>query len=206
MKMKYFFLITIVLVSCAGTPSKGDLYLDLSMPYVNNFLIQPEIEDEKNFTRFNGFGVGLDYYYSNNQFIDLKVLFAISNLFPFPFVYEPSFEGEEEFINSIYMCFSHNHRIRRFAFGYGISFSENFWKHHNYDTKISISKEYSTIGFYFPVYFYFTNFFSIGTVYKPTFYRPNMKNKFQYEHLISLDLDFKIHLNKRSQNRKKTLN
>lgn len=38
--------------------------------------------------------------------------------------------------------------------------------------------------------------FNIGIVYRPTFYRPDLINKFKYEHLISIDFAWKIRLMK----------
>lgn len=52
------------------------------------------------------------------------------------------------------------------------------------------------LGFVFPTYFQFGEYFSVGVIYRPTFYRPDLTDKFAYEHLISVDFAWKIRLKK----------
>jgi len=199
MKIKHYFFLIIVLLcmSCAGTPNKGDIYLDLSIPYANYFHVLPENEEVKNRFGFLGIGAGLDYYHSENQFLNVRGDALID--FPFPVPVSLNVGGESEHMTSITASLSNNHRIRRFTIGYGLSYARNTWQHRIYEdepihppVKESISKTHDTLGLIFPVYFRVNNIFNIGVVYHPTFFRPNMTDKFSYEHLMSIDFAFKI--------------
>jgi hypothetical protein len=59
-----------------------------------------------------------------------------------------------------------------------------------------VKKSDDALGFVFPAYMYFRKVLGVGVIYRPSFYRPNMTDKFQYEHLISIDFVWKIRLKK----------
>ena len=50
---------------------KGELHLYLSLPHINSFQLTPENERAKINTGFWGLTIGLDYYHSKDQFINL---------------------------------------------------------------------------------------------------------------------------------------
>ena len=181
--------------------NKGELYLHLSLPHINSFRLTPENEGTKVNTGFWGITIGLDYYISKNQFISLGVS-GISDFFvPFPAAVDIS--GEYELMSSRYISLSNSHRYSRFTIGCGLSYSKNTWDFRYYDrfgppppTRDPIKKSYNAFGLIFPSYFQMGENFNIGVVYRPTFYRPNMTDKFMYEHLISIDFAWKIRLKK----------
>ncbi len=181
--------------------NKGELYLHLSLPHINSFHLTPEHEGKKMNTGFWGLTIGMDYFHSKNQFVHLGVT-AVSDFFvPVPAAVDIS--GEYELMSSRYISLSNNHKINRFSVGYGFSYARNTWDLRYYDrfdpfppTREPVKKSHSAVGLIFPTYFQMGENFNIGVVYRPTFYRPDMTDKFKYEHLISIDFAWKIRLMK----------
>jgi hypothetical protein len=182
--------------------NKGDLYLHFSVPYINFFRLKPQNETYKTNTGFMGVTVGLDYYHSNNQFINLGTSYVVDY---FPIVTEliDILMGEHESMSSWYVNLTNNHKIGQFTIGYGLSYGINTWAISQYDWDNStrpkrdpISKSHNAVGLIFPTRFQFGKYVNIGIVYRPTFYRPDMPDKFSYEHLISLDIGWKIKIKK----------
>jgi len=182
--------------------NKGELYLHLSLPHINSFRLIPENEGTKLNTGFWGLTIGLDYYYSKNQFISSGIS-GVSDFFvPFPAAVDIS--GEYESMSSGYVSLSNNHKLKRFTFGYGLSYARNTWDFRYYDrfdppppTRDPVKKRSNAFGSIYTAYFQTGDYFNIGVVYRPTFYRPKMTDKFEYEHLISVDFAWKIRLKKR---------
>lgn len=180
---------------------KGGLYLHLSLPHINSFRLTPEGEKTKINTGFWGLAIGLDYYHSESQFINLGVSGVTDFFVPVPGSID--IRGEYELLSSRYISFSNNHRIKRFTIGYGLSYSRNTWDYKNYGSIDSITpkrepvkKSNYSFGLVFPAYFQLGDHFNIGIIYRPSFYRPGSSPKFLYEHLISMDFAWKIRLKK----------
>ncbi|MDR2956020.1 MAG: hypothetical protein LBV43_13165 [Prevotella sp.] len=178
-------------------PKKGDLYMNINLPYINSFYLQPDFEGEKNSFGFLGFGMGLDYYYSNNNFLNLTIAAAMDFEIPFPTHIDYG-GGTDENASSFYLLLTHNHRYKKFSYGYGLSLARNLWVFDDYDIDIRIRKFDTTAGLAFNSYYYFSNKFTIGLNYRPTFVLLNTKSDqtFRYEHQIGVDFAFKISLNK----------
>lgn len=181
--------------------NKGELYLHLSLPYINSFRLTPDNEGTKINTGFWGLTIGLDYYHSKNQFVNIGIS-GVSDFFvPVPAAVDIG--GEYELMSSRYISISNNHKLRRFTIGYGLSYARNTWDFRYYDrfdplppTREPVKKSSNAFGLIFPTYFQVGEHFHIGVVYRPTFYRPTMIDKFKYEHLISIDFAWKIRLKK----------
>jgi hypothetical protein len=174
--------------------NKGELYLHLSLPLINSLLMMPGNEGTKVKAGIGGVTAGLDYYHSKKQFIHADIS-GLSGGFTLK-------DSKLESMTSDYISFSNNHKIGRFAIGYGFSFAKNTWNEYYLSSwllfvpaKISEKSHYA-LGLIFPGYFQLGEYFNIGIVYRPTFYRPDMPGKFVYEHLISIDLALKIRLKK----------
>lgn len=181
--------------------NKGELYLHVSLPHINSFRLAPENESVKINTGFWGITLGLDYYHAKNQFLNLNITGVMD--FPIPVVGAIDLSGELELMSSKYLSFSNNHKYKRFSVGYGLSFAKNTWDFRYYDrfgppppTREPVMKSNYSLGLVFPVYCQLGERFHIGTIYRPSFYRPNATNKFAYEHLISIDFAWKIRLKK----------
>ena len=181
--------------------NKGELHLHLSLPYINSFSLKPQNEARKANTGFWGLSIGLDYYHSNNQFVNLGTSGVLD--FFLPTLGAVDLIGEHELMNSWYISLSNNHKLRRFSVGYGLSYGKNTWSLGYSDwgdppppTRDPVTKSHNAFGLIFPTYFQCSEHFNIGVVYRPTFYRPNLTDKFSYEHLISIDFAWKISIKK----------
>ena len=170
---------------------KEIIYLHLSIPFINSFCMKFEGQGANFKTGIFGGSVGLDYHYTKNHFIHLGAS-SVTHLLSVP-------KSNGELMTSEYISLSNNHKIKRFTIGYGFSYGKNYWdKRENGWGWLSIfptdSKSHHAFGFTFPAYFQLTKFFNMGIIYRPTFYRPNMAEKFLYEHIVSVDVAFKIRI------------
>lgn len=188
---------TIISFKSQQTYNAGDLYLHLSIPYINGFYFQPENEpNEKTKLGYFGLTLGLDYYHSNRQFLNFSAS-AVADL-PVPFPVAVDYFGEYEAMQSVYLSLSNNHIIKRFTIGYGLSYGKNLWAL-RYDarfgppppTREPVEKSNSFLGLVIPAYFKWGRHFNIGLIYRPTLVRFNTESKYEYEHLISIDLAWK---------------
>jgi hypothetical protein len=190
-------------VTSLGLPTgKGLWQLQLSLPYINSFLLRPEMESVKNNFGFMGIGVGLEYYYKERRFINLSASVAINFLLPFPAPID--YSGEVEMASTSFVSLTQNHKINRFSFGYGLTFGSNNWAWRYIDrfeppppTRAEAERSHEVLGLAFPVSFQRRKRFYFGMVYRPTFLRISTKKTFGYEHLISIDFGWKIRMGKR---------
>ena len=170
--------------------SKKEVYLHLSLPSYNIFRIKPENEE----TRVGiglGISVGLDFFHSKKQFIHL----GVSRNTGFAFHLFGSYEN----FDSDHIFLSNNHKIRQFSIGYGVSYTNNTWEYNLkpwFAPEIHKKTNHKAFGLIFPTYFQLGEYFNLGIVYRPTFYRPNAIDKFAYDHLISIDCSWKIRIKK----------
>lgn len=181
--------------------NKGELRLHLSLPHINSFRMAPEGERLKINTGFWGVAIGLDYYHSKNQFVNLGIGGVTDIIFPIPGAVDRW--GVYEQMISKYISLSNNHKLGYFTTGYGLSFAKNTWNltyegdsAKTIPDRESVKKSSLAWGLVFPTYFQLGEHFHIGVVYRPTFYRPKMADKFVYEYVISLDCAWKIRLGK----------
>ncbi len=179
----------------------GQWQIHLSLPYINSFSLSPQIDSRRLNTGFLGLSLGLDYYYQNHRFINASITTVTDFFMPLPV--PVTVEGEYEQMSSDYLSLSHNHRFERLSFGYGLALSWNSWSQSYLGAtdpiapiSLPVSTQNFALGLHFPLYFEVLPHFQIGIIYRPTLYRPMMLERFQYEHLISLDLAWKIKLNK----------
>lgn len=182
---------------------KGEIYLHAAIPFVNQYYLIPQNESRKNQTDLLGGSIGLDYYHADNRFLSLYFTHndaAFNNVAMDRFI---SYITEKQ--TSDYVSLSNNHLINRLSIGYGIVAARNNWnaKYYQVDRDTLshpavpyVNKSYYTFGLIVPVYFQLTNNFYTGLLYRPTFYRPNLPDKFKYEHLLSVDFAWKFRIKK----------
>jgi hypothetical protein len=110
-----------------------------------------------------------------------------------------------------------NWKTGRFVMGYGINYAVNRWREHidhwynnqREEEKGASEKYYPQIGyqeekrltnhsfgFVFNTYYRLTNHFYVGVIYRPSVYCFSPSPQFRYEHIISVDLAWKISLKK----------
>lgn len=172
---------------------KGLLNLIAAFPWVNNFIMQPENESTKNNTGFMGVSLGLEYFYSDTKFAAITTN-AVSDFFiPFPAAVD--FGGVWEFMNSVYLVLTNNQKYNNFQFGGGINFSKNIWMRRSYELeelppspRDNTTEVNYSIGLIFNGYYQITDIFFLGLIYRPNLLKVHPKTKFEYEHLISLEI------------------
>ena len=186
--------------------NKGELYLHLSPPFsLSVFKTLPENENIRINIGIESFALGFDYYHSKNQFVHLGGSYILG-------IGGAPFSGVDEYTNSYAIFFSNNHKLWRFSIGYGLSYAKNTWEYKKTEWKKytiwgvpnnllpvivkHVVRDYNAFGLIFPTYFQVGEYFNVGVVYRPTFFRPNMTDKFAYEHIINIDFAWKIRLKK----------
>ena len=170
---------------------KGNLFVHVSLPYVNNFYFKPDA-GSKHSTGFMGISGGLDYYYRNERYVNLSVSTMMDFFIPFPVPVDYD-GGQYDFLSTNCLSLSNNRRIKRFTYGYGLSYVRNNWRFRDYDNhENDLEESYNAFGLVFPMYYQLGKSFHIGMIYRPTFYRPGLEKNFNYEHTISIDLAWKI--------------
>jgi hypothetical protein len=182
--------------------TKGDFLLNVSMPMYNWFYFRPDGEPVKNIKGGPGFSIGLDYFHSQKQFLNLSATVAIDGLDISDIKPYGIFEKER----TRYLSLSNNHVINKFTIGYGISYAYNAWEYINapkYRDSISTSitgrpsqtVSNNALGLVFTSYFKIVAGLNIGVIYRPTFIRFGSVDK--YEHLLSFDFGYRIPLKKK---------
>lgn len=179
---------------------RGDINFQISFPYINSFITQPFSENRKASTGFWGLGVGVDYYHQDRQYLSLNVR-TVSDFF-FPVPAPVTYEGGQEFMSSNYLSLSNHHRIKRFDWGYGLSWIENKWGQDFYEGSpdtlshptFSNRQRHQALGLEFSGYYFTGRSFHMGLIYRPSLVRLYTDPIFKYEHLISVDLAWKIRL------------
>jgi len=180
--------------------NKGQLLLHLSFPYYNSFRLSPVNESTKKNFGYMGVSVGLDYYHSKNQFINISASRVTDCSAPFVMDDFVSENEKYEYIYSTYLSLSNNYKIKRLSIGYGLSYAINTWELVEYGrygsipVEVSVTKTNKALGLVFSSYFQATPNFYLGVIYRPTLLRPDIKPTFKYEHLISIDFAWKIRL------------
>lgn len=191
----------LLLSSSVSTKERETLFLHVSLPYVNSFYLQPENEpDSKANTGFWGISVGLAYYHSKTQFVNLSASAVMDIFLPVPAPID--FIGGQEFMTSTYTSLSNNHVFESFTLGYGMCYSSNVWEYRYYDdfdppppTREPAMDRSNALGFVFPAYYLWREQFSVGLIYRPTLIRFGSETELKYEHLITIDFVWKIGLN-----------
>ena len=178
---------------------RGEVNVHLSMPYLNSCLQKPTQDGAKAGVGFLGLAFGLDYYHQNNQY--LKLGFCTVSDFFSPLPAPVYIEGGRDYLNSAIGYLSNHHRIKRLDWGYGLSLAENKWAVDNYiddpdsnPPQGSQRKRSVSAGLIFSGHYFTGRSFHIGLQYCPSLWRLYENPGFRYEHVISLDLAWKIRL------------
>jgi len=177
---------------------QGQLYLEIGIPAANVFLLRPFQEPVYHSAGFLGLSTGLDYYHHANQFLQIKANILTDHPVPFPVGIDHW--GEYDITSSAYFSLSNNHQLGRLILGYGAAYSIDTWEHIASNSMTAppvhapVNKSHHALGLLFSTHYYTGPRFKIGVVYRPSFYSFSPVNAFQYQHLISLDLGWRIKL------------
>jgi hypothetical protein len=187
---------------------KGQIFAEFSIPIANHFYMQPRNEPKKSLYGMFGISAGLSYYYRNN-----KYLYAGASLATDwgPDFYM-DFDGAVQSAYAANFTVTDNFQLKRFTVGYGLNYAIYTWKlsnndytwppnqepvmYHSEDLRPSLTKRNHAFGATANLYHQINKFLHIGLIYSPTFYSTFPSSGFMYQHAISLDLRYKLRLNK----------
>lgn len=174
----------------------GRWRIHLSIPYFNHFHLQPQEEGGKTSLGFLGLQLGTDFFYNKSRHFRFSA--AAATDFPSPIPVPLDIFGEYEIFTTTFLSLSHHHESQKWNWGYGLTYGENNWKRRHGINLFprpnleEVTKSHNTWGLIFPVYYKIKKSFHLGIIYRPTWWRSGVDPKSQYEHLISLDVAWKI--------------
>ena len=134
----------------------------------------------------------------DNKYVKFTAGSSIDFLAPVPA--PVTYDGVHEFATSYNFMLTDNYKLNRFTLGYGLSYTIYDWRLVNHDYKIKgilpapRNKISHDLGLSTSGYFQFSKAFFMGVVYNPTFITVSPVTQFSYQHVISLDLLWKIKL------------
>ena len=188
---------------------KGQIFIELSVPYVNGFYLQPRNEPTDAYVGFFGIGAGLSYYYKADKYLKLGAGVATDFSLPFPVGVDR--DGGYETRDVFNAALTDNFKFERFTVGYGLNYAINRWKwvNHDYEWPPNISpglypdeirqplnKTSHSIGFTLNGYHQINRYLHAGIVYSPSFYNFYPSAEFKYQHLISFEVLVKLRVKK----------
>jgi len=184
---------------------KGVMNIRFSLPFVNWFYSSYEGRGTMSHAGFMGISLGLDYYYRDKTFINISGAGIMDFFIPFPAAVD--FGGMVDNMSSLYGYVSNNHRIGRFAVGYGISYGYDEWNTINHGwwaentdpalvNQPSIYRNSTSLGLVFPIHYYTYKGFYAGVIYRPMLLQFADKTRFRYQHTASIDIGYMLRLKK----------
>jgi len=103
----------------------GEIRLKFGLPYLNSFTLSPQNETRKNQTGWVGLELGLEYQYSENNFVALEYsINGAAEAFGLMDI-----EGEFDQFGHQSLNLSQNNIIGRVSIGYGLSYAHNVWNY-----------------------------------------------------------------------------
>lgn len=178
---------------------KNDIRLDLKLPHINYLSVNPKGEFKEDKVGFNGYGIGIEYNYSDKRFLETGLSIVFTFEWPFPIHVDSEYNKA---ISSYYLSLTDNFIVHRFTIGYGLNYSSNNWSewHRDFDTiglPTTDGKYYSNkaIGITSNSYYRIGKSLNLGIIYRPTMLKINEDIEWVFEHLISFELNWRIKLN-----------
>ena len=178
---------------------KGQINATISFPLVNGLYFKPQGQSFKYNAGPWGVSGGFEYYYETNKFLSVNAS-AVRDVITLAHGYYEDYNQSER-MTAVAFGFTNNYKVKRFIFGYGVSYSKNTWysfneRHEKFLTSFpkDIWKSNKTLGLIANSYFQFGREFCVGIIYKPSLYRLNNSSGFQYEHVVSLDFQWKVRI------------
>lgn len=170
---------------------KGDIYFYLTISPFSYLNVELPEANRKNEGVGTGFGeVGFSYYYTNRNYLSVGAG-ANTTMIIFP-LYE----------NNVYaytIKLANFHQFNRLNVGYGVFWGRNENKEYDYDKNEivedpTIESSHSTVGLVAAVHFEVARNFHVGFSYKPSLYRISSPKKSINNHLLSVELTYKLRL------------
>lgn len=184
----------------------GDFRLDIKLPHFNYLALNPNSEFRDSEFGFNGYGLGFEYNYKDNKFLEVNSSFVMTFELPFPAPVDAEYN---KILGSYYFNLTDNYVKGRFTLGYGLTYSTNIWKEWTRDlgrydsdsgwspsgiAPYSLAITNKNLGFTFNSYYRLGKTIHLGLIYQPSLLNLNNSPKFIYEHLISMEVNWRIKL------------
>lgn len=177
---------------------RQELNLSISIPYLNGFSFRPADFGTKVNLGFWGISTGIAYSYRSNRYVKMKLATASDFYVPFPMAVTP--DDVRESLTTAYLELTNNRRFGKLDFGIGMNYCRNNWRFiDEIDPKATVitNRRHQSIGFTGQSHLQVLEVFFIGLIYRPTFFEVYPSSGYKYEHLISLDFEFRIPLNEK---------
>ncbi len=182
----------------------GDLRLDIKLPHFNYLAVHPDKKFRDAEFGFNGYGLGFGYSYEDKKFLEAGTSLVMTFELPFPAPVDAEYN---KILSSFFINLTDNFIKNRFTFGYGIHYAANTWKEWTRDFdnwngyfdsigKVTSDQTYTNknIGLTFNSYFRLGKTIHIGLIYQPSLLNLNGNPEFIYEHLISMEFNWRLKL------------
>ncbi len=178
--------------------SRGTILFKLSVPEGNSFVINKQTHTGKSFGFLGITGEGC-YYYRDRQFFGAGAGMLTDFIIPIPAPYDV--EGEYERSFGSYFDLLHGNDYRRVSFSYGLNISKySYYKRYTgqlfpeYIDTLLYSKVETRAGLSFSTVYRFSEYFSAGIKYLPSFFTFGT-GEFRYGHFLFLDLAINFRIN-----------
>ena len=179
-----------------------DIFFNVNFPLLNWAGHQTITNNTINTFNASGFGIGIDYFYSNKNFVNFS-LNSVNDLFT---LIEYASSNKLNYLDKNrenYFSVTHNHQLKKIFFGYGISIGRNFhdpaeYNNYfiNYQTAILKNEVNYAAGFLFNSYVQAGKYLNIGLIYRPSIYTLNSTQPLFNQYYIGLDLRYRFRLKK----------
>ena len=145
--------------------------------------------------------LGAEYYYSARKSLKFTASGAIDFIAPVPA--PVTHDGDYEAMRSWNFALTNNYIAGRMIFGYGLNYGIYTWRRivpgYSKDPLAppASKKNSHAIGTSLSLHHQFDKTFLFGVTYNPTFYSIFPKSEWLYQHTISIELLFKVSLQKK---------
>ncbi len=176
---------------------KNKFNINLSFPWVNWFRTITDGRMIRKEFGFLGVGLGVNYFYKNNYFIEFQTSTITSYFLPVP---APMLiDGNYAIFSNNIISLTNNYLKSFISLGYGIQSSWHTWKYFfKTDSTTTIEdriiRKNASLGFEFNFYFQPLKDVFLGIVYRPSIYTVAPYTKFTYQYSISLDMKLKFNI------------
>ena len=185
---------TNIIVNHYPPTRKGTFNWHLAFPTVN-FIHLKTIRNYESNAGALGLESGFDYFYKDNRY--LSVYAGIAGDYSIPDKVN-RIEGEFQTSTTTFINVRNNYDIGCFNWGYGLNISNLVWQNifFNRTSNYRIIKDNICLGFSFIASYRFGDVFQIGLLYQPDFLNLMVHPEIDYQHYITIELAWKIHLKK----------
>ncbi len=180
---------------------QGEWRMKLGLPYVNSFYLRPTNETPKSQTGFVGLEGGVEYQLALRSFLALELSVNGAAEIPFGVL---DIEGEFDRYLSWSLAASRNTTAGRFSFGYGVSMAANTWTYTRtfvadtiQPSRDLVTKTSRDLGLILNTYYRLGRTLHFGLIYRPYFVKFDTPDPWQYEHVITVDLMWRIRIGRK---------